>query len=194
MLSKLADAVTVARPRWSDESYSGDRTSALRCQGCTEEFKQQLKADYGLDKSIPEQYLIYLKTTASGDLGRSFVTEKPVTSELWESIRNTVPMILLGTILAIGLGIATGVLAAWRRGTIVDRSSVWGGLLFYSLPTQWLALMLILYLAGPLHLPTSDISDPYLAYSDPSTSAMVVDRLKHMILPAATIEIGRAHV
>ena len=45
----------------------GDRTSALRCQGCTEEFKQQLKRDYGLDKSIPEQYLIYLKTTASGD-------------------------------------------------------------------------------------------------------------------------------
>ena len=59
------------------------------------------------------------------------------------------------------LGLATGVLAAWRRGSIVDRGSVWGGLLFYSLPTQWLALMLILYLAGPLHLPTSDIADPY---------------------------------
>ena len=62
----------------------GDRTSALRCQDYTEEFKQLLKQDYGLDKSIPEQYGSYLKTTASGDLGRSFVTEKPVTSELWE--------------------------------------------------------------------------------------------------------------
>lgn len=165
----------------------GDRTSALRCQGCTEEFKQQLKREYGLDKSIPEQYVIYLRATASGDLGRSFVTEQPVTSELWTSIRNTVPMILLGTVLAITLGLATGVLAAWRRGTLVDRGSVWGGLLFYSLPTQWLALMLILYLAGPLHLPTSDIADPYLAYSDPGTAAMLTDRLKHMILPAATI-------
>ena len=155
----------------------GDRTSALRCQGCTEEFKQRLKQEYGLDKSAPEQYLIYLKTTASGDLGRSFVSERPVTSELWESIRNTVPMILLGTILAIGLGLATGVLAAWRRGSIVDRGSVWGGLLFYSLPTQWLALMLILYLAGPLHLPTSDIADPYLAYTDPSTSDRKSTRL-----------------
>ena len=77
----------------------GDRTSALRCQGCTEQFKQELKREYGLDKSIPEQYVIYLKATVTGDLGRSFVTEQPVTSELWTSIKNTVPMILLGTIL-----------------------------------------------------------------------------------------------
>ena len=165
----------------------GDRTSALRCQGCTEQFKQELKRDYGLDKSIPEQYLIYLKTTATGDLGRSFVTEKPVASELWTSIRNTAPMILLGTILSIMLGLLTGVVAAWRRGAIADRASVWGGLLFYSLPTQWLALMLILYLAGPLHLPTSDIADPYIGYTDPGTWPMIADRLRHMVLPAATI-------
>ena len=164
----------------------GDRTSALRCQGCTEQFKQELKREYGLDKSIPEQYVIYLKATVTGDLGRSFVTEQPVTSELWTSIKNTVPMILLGTILSIILGLTTGVLAAWRRGTMVDKGSVWGGLLFYSLPTQWLALMLILYLAGPLHLPTSDIADPYLAYTNPGTWNELVDRFRHMILPAAT--------
>ena len=165
----------------------GDRTSALRCQGCTEEFKQNLKKEYGLDKSIPEQYVIYLEQTAKGDLGRSFVTEQPVIDELWQPIKNTVPMILLGTILSIMLGITTGVLAAWRRGTLSDKGVVWGGLLFYSLPTQWLALMLILYLAGPLHLPTSDIADPYLAYNNPGTWNELVDRFKHMILPAATI-------
>ncbi len=165
----------------------GDRTSALRCQGCTAEFKQQLRADYGLDKSVPEQYWIYLKQTSQGDFGRSFVTEQPVIDELWEPIKNTTPMILLGTILSIMLGVTTGVIAAWRRGTLADKTTVWGGLLFYSLPTQWLALMLILYLAGPLNLPTSDIADPYLAYTNPGAWNEVLDRFKHMILPAATI-------
>jgi ABC-type dipeptide/oligopeptide/nickel transport system permease component len=165
----------------------GDRTSALRCQACTAEFKQQIRADFGLDKSIPEQYVLYLRQTATGDLGSSFVTQQPVVKELWQPIKNTLPMILLGTVLAIILGITSGVIAAWRRGTISDKSVVWGGLLLYSLPTQWLALMLILYVAEPLGLPTSDIADPYLAYLDSGTWAVLVDRLKHMILPAATI-------
>ena len=165
----------------------GDRTSALRCQGCTAEFKQQMRANFGLDKSIPEQYGIYLKQTATGDLGRSFVTQQPVLSELWQPIKNTTPMILLGTLLSISLGLTTGVIAAWRRNTLPDKSVVWAGLLFYSLPTQWLALMLIFYAAGPLGLPTSDIADPYLAYSGAGTWEALADRLRHMILPAATI-------
>ena len=165
----------------------GDRTSALRCQGCTKEFKQQLRAEFGLDKSVPQQYAIYLNQTLHGNLGRSFVTEQPVISELWQPIKNTLPMILLGTIISVMLGITTGVIAAWRRNTLADKGTVWGGILFYSLPTQWLALMLILYLAGPLHLPTSDIADPYLAYSNAGAWAEFVDRIKHMILPAATI-------
>ena len=165
----------------------GDRTSALRCQACTAEFKEQMRADFGLDKSIPEQYVLYMRQTLTGDLGSSFVTQQPVTGDLWKAIRNTVPMILLGTVISIALGLITGVVAAWRRGTLVDRGSVWTGLLFYSLPTQWLALMLILYVATPLGLPTSDIGDPYLAYSNPGWWPELVDRLRHMILPAATI-------
>jgi len=165
----------------------GDRTSALRCQACTAEFKEQMRADFGLDKSVPEQYVLYMRQTLSGDLGSSFVTQQPVTGDLWKAIRNTVPMILLGTIISIALGLVTGVVAAWRRGTFADKGTVWSGLLFYSLPTQWLALMLILYVATPLGLPTSDISDPYLAYTDPGWWPELVDRLRHMILPAATI-------
>jgi len=165
----------------------GDRTSALRCQSCTKEFKDSLRRDFGLDKSVPEQYLIYLRQTAQGDLGRSFVTQQPVVSELWQPIKNTTPMILLGTLLSISLGLTTGVLEAWRRKTMTDRAIVWTGLLFYSLPTQWLALMLILYAAGPAGLPTSDIADPYLAYTNPGAWAELVDRLRHMLLPAITI-------
>jgi peptide/nickel transport system permease protein len=165
----------------------GDRTSALRCQGCTAEFKAEMRRELGLDKSLGEQYVLYLKQTLRGDLGRSYVTMQPVRDELWEPIRNTVPMVLLGTIISIVLGTLLGVVAAWRRGTFADRASVWSGLLFYSLPTQWLALMMILYVADPLGLPTSDIADPYLAYLDPGFWTEFWDRIKHMVMPAATI-------
>ena len=53
-------------------------------------------------------------------------------------------------------------------GTLLEKLSVWTGLAFFSLPTQWLAIMLILYVAGPLGLPTHGISDPYLSFSNPS--------------------------
>jgi peptide/nickel transport system permease protein len=165
----------------------GDATTALRCQACTEQVKAELRHDLGLDKSKAEQYWIYLKQLAHGDLGRSLVTRQPVRDELWQPIKNTLPMLLLGSLIAIVGGTALGVLAAWRRGTFTDSGSVLGALAVYSMPTQWLALMLILYVADPLGLPTSGISDPYLAYLDPGAWNEFVDRLQHMILPAVTL-------
>jgi hypothetical protein len=96
-------------------------------------------------------------------------------------------MLMLGTHFSIVLGLITGVVAAWRRGTLVEKLSVWVGLAFFSLPTQWLAIMLILYLAGPLGLPTNAISDPYLSFTNPGLWAEFTDRLSHMVLPSLTL-------
>jgi ABC-type dipeptide/oligopeptide/nickel transport system permease component len=165
----------------------GDATTALRCQACTQQVKAELRRDLGLDKSKPEQYWIYLKQLAHGDLGRSLVNQRPVRGELWQPIKNTLPMLLLGTLIAIVGGTLLGVLAAWRRGTLTDSGSVLGALAVYSMPTQWLALMLILYVADPLGLPTSGISDPYLSYLNPGAWNELVDHVKHVILPASTL-------
>jgi ABC-type dipeptide/oligopeptide/nickel transport system permease component len=77
--------------------------------------------------------------------------------------------------------------AAWRRGTFLDWGNLSFSLLFYSLPTQWLGLMLLIVFAGVL--PASGISDPFLEFTDPTWWDTFVDRMKHMILPAATIGI-----
>jgi ABC-type dipeptide/oligopeptide/nickel transport system permease component len=94
-------------------------------------------------------------------------------------------MLALGTILSIVLGVTVGVVSAWRRGTAAD----WGGLAtaltFYSMPTQWLGLMLLIVFAGVL--PAAGISDPFLEFEDPAWWEVVVDRLEHMILPALTL-------
>ena len=157
-------------------ALSGDATHALRCRQCSQEFREYQRAQLGLDKSKWQQYRIYLGDLAHGDLGRSLRTQEPVRSVLWEPLKNTVPMVALGTFFSIVFGIATGVVAAWRRGTAADKGALWGGLSFYSMPPQWLGL------------PTSGVKDPTLGIlSDPGFIEVFVDRLEHMILPALTL-------
>jgi ABC-type dipeptide/oligopeptide/nickel transport system permease component len=169
-------------------SLSGDAVSALRCRQCTQDFKEFQRRSLGLDKSKWEQYRIYLGDLVQGDMGRSLRTEEPVTSALWEPLKNTLPMVALGTLFAIVLGVATGVVAAWRRGTAADKGVLWSGLGFYSMPPQWLGLVIVLFVAGWLGLPTSGVKDPTLGIlDDPSLIEVAVDRLEHMILPALTL-------
>ena len=166
----------------------GDAASSLaKCRHCTKEFADALRQELGLDKSKLEQYWLYLQDLAHGDLGLSFVSRQPVWEELSGPLLNTLPMLALGTIIAIVLGITVGVVAAWRRGTAADWGGVMSSLVFYSMPTQWLGLMLLIVFAGVL--PAAGVSDPFLEFEDPSWWQTVVDRLEHMILPALTLGV-----
>jgi ABC-type dipeptide/oligopeptide/nickel transport system permease component len=166
----------------------GDAVQALRCQHCTIQFKNALRKELGLDKSKWEQYKLYLGDLARGDLGSSVRSQQSVWDELWPSIKNTMPMVALGYLFATVFGTIVGVIAAWRRGTIVDKAGLWTGLGFYSMPPQWLGLMIVLFVAGAVGLPTSGIKDPTLGIlGDASTLDLIIDRLRHMVLPALTI-------
>jgi ABC-type dipeptide/oligopeptide/nickel transport system permease component len=169
-------------------ALSGDAVSALRCRQCSKAFKIAQRRDLGLDRSLWVQYRLYLGDLARFDLGHSVPSEKPVRGELIEPIKNSLPMVALGTLFAIVFGILVGVVAAWRRGTMVDKGGLYTALGFYSMPTQWLGLMLVFFVAGAVGLPTSGIKTATLGlFSDASTWEIVVDRLKHMILPALTL-------
>ena len=169
-------------------TLSGDAVSALRCRQCTPQFKAYERKELGLDQSKLKQYWLYLDHLAHGDMGRSLRTQEPVSTTLWEPLKNTMPMIALGTVFSIVFGIITGVMCAWRRGTGTDKAGLWGSLAFYSMPPQWLGLMIVLFVAGAVGLPTSGIKDPTLGIlGNPSTWTVVVDRLRHMVLPALTL-------
>ena len=99
------------------------------------------------------------------------------------AIENTIPMVLLGTVFSIVIGTLTGVLAAWRRGTAVETVSVTTALGFYSMPTHWLGLMLIIIFAGVL--PTGGMTNEFLL--NPSWWTHIKDVLSHMVLPSATL-------
>jgi peptide/nickel transport system permease protein len=154
-----------------------------RVPHATQELRQALKHQFGLDKSRGAQYVIYLKQLAHGNLGVSFENEQPVSHNLWLAIKNTLPMVLLGTIFAIVFGTLTGVIAAWRRGTAVEAVTVTTALGFYSMPTHWLGLMLVILFTGVL--PTGGMSNDFLF--NPSFWTHVKDVLSHMTLPSLTL-------
>ncbi len=172
----------------------GDAVSGLRCRQCTVEFKEAQRVELGLDRPLVAQYGLYIKDLAWGDLGSSLRSPHPsVWSTLWAPIKRTVPMILLGTIFSVIIGVGVGLLAAWRRGSLIDRAATGAALAAYSMPTQWLALLFVLYVSGWLGLPTSGVKDPDIELAqllgDVSGWSVFVDQIKHMIMPGLTIGI-----
>lgn len=154
--------------------------------GATPELKQSLRKEFGLDKPVGTQYVIYLEQLAHGNLGRSYQDRQPVASALGTALANTLPMVALGVVAAILLGILTGALFAWRRGTRLEQLG--GGLtiVLFSLPGQWLGLMLLIGFAGVL--PSGGMTDEFLI--DPTWWEHVSDVLAHMVLPALTLAIA----
>ena len=158
-------------------------TNLSRVPHATQELRQALRRQFGLDKSKAAQYGIYLKQLAHGNLGVSFANQQPVSHNLWVALKNTLPMVALGTIFAIVFGTLTGVIAAWRRGTVLEGVTVTTALGFYSMPTHWLGLMLVILFTGVL--PTGGMQNDFLI--DPSFWTHLKDLLSHMLLPSLTL-------
>jgi ABC-type dipeptide/oligopeptide/nickel transport system permease component len=164
----------------------GDAVRNLaRVPQASKALRHSLEVQFGLDKPMWAQYLIYLKELAKGNMGVSFTNQQPVASNLREDLANTIPMVTLGTAFAIMIGIVTGVFSAWRRGTKLDRVSTNLAIAFYSFPTQWLALVLLIYLSA--WFPSHGRTDPFLL--DPSAWERLKDVLVHMALPSLTLAL-----
>jgi ABC-type dipeptide/oligopeptide/nickel transport system permease component len=169
----------------------GNAVSGLRCQNCTAQFKASIVRQYGLDKPKFEQYLIYLERLAHGDLGTSVANNAPVWNDISQPLLHTLPMLVAGTLFSVLLGIVSGVASAWRRGTLADKSILWTSLAFYAMPTQWIGLLVIFYLAARLGLPPVGLQSPTLGIlGEPSFWTTVVDRTKHLILPSLALGLG----
>jgi ABC-type dipeptide/oligopeptide/nickel transport system permease component len=158
-------------------------TNLSRVPHATKQLKHALEVQFGLDKSKWQQYVIYLKQLVHGNLGVSYENEQPVATNLRTALINTLPMVTLGTVFSIILGTITGVIAAWRRGTPTESLTVWSALGFYSLPTQWLGLMLIIIFAGVL--PTGGMTNEFLL--NPPFWTHVRDLASHIFLPSLTL-------
>jgi ABC-type dipeptide/oligopeptide/nickel transport system permease component len=159
-------------------------TDLARVPHASPQLRHALTVEFGLDKPTWEQYLIYLRNLLHANLGISFANQQPVSHLLAADLRNTIPMVTAGTVAAIVVGVASGVLSAWRRGSPPDHISTSFAVFAYAFPTQWLGLMLLIVFAGVL--PAGGMQDPFLFGAEPFWQHLQ-DVGTHMILPAATL-------
>jgi peptide/nickel transport system permease protein len=158
----------------------GDPALALGGEDRSPAVLKQIRHDYGLDKPLPVQYVRWVGRALHGNLGRD-QRQLSVSHTIIEKLPVTLELAGLSVLIGVLIGIPTGVLAAVRRGKIMDYASTTIGLIGLSIPHFWLGLMLIVAFAVELHwLPAGD----YVSISHP------LDNLKHMVLPAIVLGTG----
>ena len=147
----------------------------------------RIRARFCLDCPLPEQFLIFVKDAAKGDLGTSIRYNRPVTQLIREHIR---PTLLLGaSVLLINftIGVALGAWQGVRKGRAVDRLLSSFSLLAYALPTFWLAIILIWIFAQKLRIfPAGGFISVHLD-SEAGMVTRALDIAWHLVLPVATL-------
>ena len=145
-----------------------------------------IRREYHLDEPLPKQYLYWLRGAVTFDFGRSVLDRRPVTERILEKLPNTFQLNAIAFALAALLGIPIGLWSATRSGRPAERASAVFFFLLYSLPSFWVALLLMQLFAVKLGiLPLFGMtSDNYL---DLSTAEQFADRLRHLVLPVLTL-------
>ena len=147
----------------------------------------QLTHEFGLDKSLPEQYGRYLVALAHGNLGYSFSHRRAVRDDLADTIPFTLQLAGAALLLDLLLGLGLGIYQAVRAHRLPDVALSNITLFVYSLPTFWLALLLLLIFAEKLRwFPVGGPNDLILCPIVDSFYC-VADRVWHLVLPAVTL-------
>ncbi|MBM3556914.1 MAG: ABC transporter permease [Alphaproteobacteria bacterium] len=143
----------------------------------------------GLDRPMWEQYLLFLKGAALGDLGRSFVHNVPALTLILERMPATLELALAAMVLAVAIGIPLGLWAGLRPNSLAGRSIMAGSILGFSLPTFWVGLMLIMIFAVMLGwLPSTGRGATRELLGIP-VSFLTLDGLAHLLLPAFNLSL-----
>lgn len=166
----------------------GDPTQILAGSGHpSPEMEAALTVKYGLDKPLYVQFFNYVGNLLHGDLGDSYVYSQPITKMILERFGPSSLLALTSAILAVILGTLLGLVTAPRQGSILDRIINGVSYFFYSMPSFWLGLMLILIFSSKLGtLPTSGMQNLRASYTG---MAYVLDVMRHMILPVGTLTV-----
>ncbi len=159
----------------------GDPAAVLAGDAASTEQIARIRAGLGLDRSLPEQFAIWVGRMLSGDLGQSFYYKMPVTELIGQRIEPTLSLALTTLIVAVTLAVSFGVLAAYKVGTWIDRSLMAFSVLGFSIPVFVLAYLLIWLVSLKLGwLPVQG----YKRFGDG-----VLPWLQHLLLPSITLSV-----
>ncbi len=174
-VSLIAFAIMAALP--------GDPATAILGSYATPENIARLNSELGLDKPLPQQYLIWLGNILHGDFGRSYSLNRPVLDVVLERFGATLILAGAAFLLCSVFGLLAGIVSAVRQFGWADRAITLVVLIGISIPAFWLGLMLILLFAVDLQwLPASGMYEIY-------GGGGLLDLLRHLAMPAITLSV-----
>ncbi len=146
-------------------------------------------AALGLDRPLLEQYFLFLRHAATGDLGRSFAFNVPAIGLILERMPATLELAAAAMLIAVVLGIPLGLWAGLKPRSATGKAIMAGSILGFSLPTFWVGLMLIMVFSVWLGwLPTSG-RGPTTNLIGVPVSFLTLEGLRHLVLPAANLAL-----
>ena len=151
---------------------------------------EAIRKEHRLDRPLSEQYLYWARGVMTLDFGRSIRDRRPVAARIAEKLPRTLLLNGIAFALAALIGVPIGLWSARRPGRVLDRTSAVLFFLLYSLPSFWVALLLMQFFAVRLGwLPLFGVtSDDYAAMN---VAGKFVDRTRHLVLPVITLAYGQ---
>ncbi len=143
----------------------------------------------GLEKPLHEQYLIFLKNAAKGDMGSSFVYNEPALKVIFQRMPATLELAFSAMIFSIILGIPLGMYAGLNSESIIGRTIMSGSILGFSLPTFWVGLMFIMLFAVILGWLPSGGRGETTQILGMQFSFLTLSGIKHLILPTMNLAL-----
>ena len=168
----------------------GDPFSALLDNpNVSEKVRATLRAQYGLDRPLVEQFVRYVNALLHGQLGWSFSHDRPVLDVLTSALPNTLLLMSVALVGSFVLGILLALVQVARRGSAVDHTISGITLFFFSMPDFWLGILALLAFTYWLPIfPVGGAVDPVM-HEFLGLGGRIVDRLRHLALPALTLTV-----
>jgi len=153
----------------------------------TEVEKERTIRSLGLDRPLWEQYFVFLKNAVQGEMGNSFVHNRPAIKLILERLPATFELATCSMLIAVLLGIPLGLWAGFRPATVFGRGIMSGSIFCFSMPTFWVGLMMIFIFSIQLAwLPTTGRGE-MMEVLGIRVSFLTLDGLKHLIMPATNL-------
>ena len=187
LLQAILVMATVAFLAFMLFQYVGDPVTSLLGQDATQEQREQLRRDLGLDQPFPLQFARFVGNAVQGEFGLSIRQGRKVSSLIAERFPATLELALAAAVLALVVGVPLGVYAALRRGRFGAQLVMTLSLLGVSLPTFLIGILLILVFAVMLKVLPSFGRGEVIDLAGWSTGLLTLDGWKHLLLPAITL-------
>lgn len=166
----------------------GDVATALLGPQASETAKAALREELGLNRPVFTQYALWLGNTLQGDFGVSIISRNPVLTEVVPKFLNSLLLAAAALVIAVGLGVTVGILAAARAGGLLDRISSAVVQIFGAIPPFWLGLVLVYFFALKYRwFPATGMTKTF-------GGGDAWDIANHLVLPAITAAAASAAV